>query len=621
MAYAKKTSKANEAFQKLKNDLAAGTAGNAYIFYGEETYLREYYLKELRKKLVPAGFEEFNYHTLEGKDLTVQTLAETAEAMPMMAERTLIVVSDFDLFKLNEEQREKLIAFLEDVPPYCCVVFLYDTVEYKPNRTMKKLYKAVTDHVEAVEFRPADNSDLVVWIARRFKALGKEIDRQTAEYLIFTCGGLMTGLVPEIAKIGAYAKGRAITQKDIDAVADPVLSAEVFRLSDAVLQGNYDGAARILGDLLKMQTEPIMILAALGSQLRRIYTARMAIDSGKDKYWLMELWEMKSDYPAKLLLSAAKKTTAALFKNEEEYRKFCDRHAKADVKQKELKGYTGKAYIGMDAGSTTVKGVVLNDDGELLYSKYLPSKGNPVEIMKQFLDEVYEINPEINVVSSAVTGYGEDIVKNAFAVDYGIVETIAHFTAAKYFMPDVEFIIDIGGQDIKCFKIHNGAIDNIFLNEACSSGCGSFLQTFANALGYEIADFAKLGLFAKRPVDLGSRCTVFMNSSVKQAQKDGATIEDISAGLSLSVVKNALYKVIRASSPDELGKRVVVQGGTFLNDAVLRAFEQEMGVEVVRPNIAGLMGAYGAALYAKKKSKGVGKSTITDKKGLDEFVP
>lgn len=309
-----------------------------------------------------------------------------------------------------------------------------------------------------------------------------------------------------------------------------------------------------------------------------------------------------------------------LFKNEEEYREFCDRHAKADVKQKELKGYTGKAYIGMDAGSTTVKGVVLNDDGELLYSKYLPSKGNPVEIMKQFLDEVYEINPEINVVSSAVTGYGEDIVKNAFAVDYGIVETIAHFTAAKYFMPDVEFIIDIGGQDIKCFKIHNGAIDNIFLNEACSSGCGSFLQTFANALGYEIADFAKLGLFAKRPVDLGSRCTVFMNSSVKQAQKDGATIEDISAGLSLSVVKNALYKVIRASSPDELGKRVVVQGGTFLNDAVLRAFEQEMGVEVVRPNIAGLMGAYGAALYAKKKSKGVGKSTITDKKGLDEFV-
>lgn len=309
-----------------------------------------------------------------------------------------------------------------------------------------------------------------------------------------------------------------------------------------------------------------------------------------------------------------------LFKDEEDYKKFSDRHAKATVLQKELKGYKGKAYVGMDAGSTTVKGVVLNDDGELLYSKYLPSKGNPVEIIKGFLEEVYTINPEINIVSSAVTGYGEEIIKNAFDVDYGIVETIAHFTAAKYFMPDVEFIIDIGGQDIKCFKIHNGAIDNIFLNEACSSGCGSFLQTFANALGYEIADFAKLGLFAKRPVDLGSRCTVFMNSSVKQAQKDGATIEDISAGLSLSVVKNALYKVIRASSPDELGKRVVVQGGTFLNDAVLRAFEQEMGVEVVRPNIAGLMGAYGAALYSKNKSKGNGKSKLANKETLKNFV-
>ena len=309
-----------------------------------------------------------------------------------------------------------------------------------------------------------------------------------------------------------------------------------------------------------------------------------------------------------------------LFETEADYKEFCARHDKATVQQKDLSSYKGKAFIGLDAGSTTVKGVVLNDSGELLYSKYLPSKGNPVEIIKAFLEEIYSINPDINVVSSAVTGYGEDIIKNAFNVDYGIVETIAHFTAAKYFMPDVEFIIDIGGQDIKCFKIHNGAIDNIFLNEACSSGCGSFLQTFANALGYNIEEFSKLGLFAKRPVDLGSRCTVFMNSSVKQAQKDGATIEDISAGLSLSVVKNALYKVIRASSPDELGKRIVVQGGTFLNDAVLRAFELEMGVEVVRPNIAGLMGAYGAALYSMKKSKSEGKSGILGSDELKSFV-
>ena len=237
MAYTKKTAKTNEAFQKLKADLSAGTPGCAYIFYGEESYLREYYLGELRKKLVPAGFEEFNYHRLEGKDLTVQALGEMAEAMPMMSERTLIVVTDWDLYKLGEEQREKLIAFLDDIPPYCCVVFVYDTVEYKPNRTLKKLAKAIGDHVQAVEFRAAENSDLIAWIARRFRALGKDIDRQTAEYLIFTCGGLMTGLVPEITKIGTYAKGKTITQKDIDAVADPVLSAEVFRLSDAVVQG------------------------------------------------------------------------------------------------------------------------------------------------------------------------------------------------------------------------------------------------------------------------------------------------------------------------------------------------------------------------------------------------
>ena len=310
MATAKKTTKSSEAFDKFKADLKEGTLGCAYIFHGEESYLREYYLEEVRKQLIPAGFEEFNYHKMEGKDLSVQDLAEMAEAMPMMAERTLLVVTDLDLFKLNEDQRERLIAFLEDIPPYCCVVFAYDTVDYKPNKTYKKLVKALTDHVETVEFKAQDSSHLAAWIARRFKAQGKEIDRQTAEYLIFTCGGLMTGLIPEIQKIAAYAKGKAITQKDIDDVADPVLSAEVFKLSDAVLQGNYDRAASILGDLLKMQTEPIMILSALGSQLRRIHTARIAIDSGKDKYWLMELWDMKSDYPAKLLMTAAKRTTA-----------------------------------------------------------------------------------------------------------------------------------------------------------------------------------------------------------------------------------------------------------------------------------------------------------------------
>ena len=308
-----------------------------------------------------------------------------------------------------------------------------------------------------------------------------------------------------------------------------------------------------------------------------------------------------------------------LFKDKKEYEEFVSRHSRANVKGKSMQDYKGDAYIGIDAGSTTVKGVVLSDNKELLFSKYLSNSGNPVPIIKEFLEEVYSIAPKINIKGSAVTGYGEEIIRNAFCVDYGIVETVAHFTAAKEFMPDVEFIIDIGGQDIKCFKIHNGAIDNIFLNEACSSGCGSFLQTFANALGYSIEEFANKGLFAKHPVDLGSRCTVFMNSSVKQAQKDGATIEDISAGLSLSVVKNALYKVIRTSGPDELGKKIVVQGGTFLNNAVLRAFEMEMGTPVVRPVISGLMGAYGAALYSMTKSKD--KSTILDLQKLKEFKP
>ncbi|MBQ8540244.1 MAG: 2-hydroxyacyl-CoA dehydratase [Clostridia bacterium] len=310
-------------------------------------------------------------------------------------------------------------------------------------------------------------------------------------------------------------------------------------------------------------------------------------------------------------------TLTPLFTSREEYDAFIERHQKATVNQKTLDDATGKVFLGIDAGSTTVKTVIINEEEEILYSTYSSNSGNPVPVIKSILTDIYTKKPDIQIASCAVTGYGEDIVKNAFGIDFGIVETVAHFTAAKKFMPDVEFIIDIGGQDMKCFKIKNGAIDNIYLNEACSSGCGSFLQTFANALGYDIEDFSKKGLFAKKPVDLGSRCTVFMNSSVKQAQKDGATVEDISAGLSMSVVKNAIYKVIRPSSKDALGKRIVVQGGTFLNDAVLRAFEQEMGVEVIRPSISALMGAYGAALYAKKKCKN--PSTLITQEKLKAF--
>ncbi|MBE6114324.1 MAG: 2-hydroxyglutaryl-CoA dehydratase [Erysipelotrichaceae bacterium] len=305
-----------------------------------------------------------------------------------------------------------------------------------------------------------------------------------------------------------------------------------------------------------------------------------------------------------------------LFESEEEYQVFVERHRKSSIKVTNEEKL-GEVALGIDVGSTTIKFVLINTNKEIVYSSYQTNQGNSIDPVKRELEKIYEQDPNVHIISACVTGYGEEMIKHAFMVDYGVVETMAHLKAAKEFMYDVDFIIDIGGQDMKCFKIRQGSIDNLFLNEACSSGCGSFLQTFANALNYDIAEFSKLGLFAKHPVNLGSRCTVFMNSSVKQAQKDGASIADISAGLSMSVVKNALYKVIRATDPKDLGKHVVVQGGTFYNDAVLRAFEKELGIEVVRPNIAGLMGAYGCALYALEQRKE--KSTVLTLEQLQNF--
>lgn len=293
-----------------------------------------------------------------------------------------------------------------------------------------------------------------------------------------------------------------------------------------------------------------------------------------------------------------------LFESREEYDAFLLRHNANNVIKENITVYTGKAYLGIDCGSTTTKLVLIGEKNQILYSHYTSNKGNPVEVIRTQLQKIYEmIKDRVQICASAVTGYGEALIQNAFGVDFGLVETVAHFKAARYFNPNVDFIIDIGGQDIKCFKIRNNCIDNIFLNEACSSGCGSFIETFARSMSYSIEEFCKLGLFAKYPIDLGSRCTVFMNSSVKQAQKDGADIDCISAGLSVSVVKNALYKVIRAHSPDDLGQNIVVQGGTFLNDAILRSFELEIGRQVTRPAISGLMGAYGAALHAKENCK------------------
>ena len=311
-------------------------------------------------------------------------------------------------------------------------------------------------------------------------------------------------------------------------------------------------------------------------------------------------------------------TMPALFETHKEYEEFTARHNASAPPALDINTYRGDAYLGIDAGSTTTKMALVAPDGGLLYTYYHSNKGNPVSIVLDQLKQIYSLCAgRITIKGSAVTGYGEDLIKNAFSCDTGLVETVAHYKAAAHFNPDVDFIIDIGGQDMKCFKIRGGAVDSIMLNEACSSGCGSFIETFAKALGYSIDEFAKMGLFALNPVNLGSRCTVFMNSSVKQAQKDGASVEEISAGLSISIVKNAVYKVIRAASADDLGKNIVVQGGTFYNDAVLRAFENELGRQVTRPVIAGIMGAFGAALAAR--DLGLEKSSMLGEKELENF--
>ena len=311
-------------------------------------------------------------------------------------------------------------------------------------------------------------------------------------------------------------------------------------------------------------------------------------------------------------------TMPPLFVEQEDYDTFLVRHNANRPPEVNAKTYEGSAYLGIDAGSTTTKIVLIEPHGGILYTYYHSNQGNPVAIVLEQLREIYRLcGDRIQIKGAAVTGYGEELIKNAFSCDLGLVETVAHYNAAAHFNPDVDFIIDIGGQDMKCFKIRNGAVDSIMLNEACSSGCGSFIETFARALGHEISEFAKMGLFAPHPVNLGSRCTVFMNSSVKQAQKDGASVEEISAGLSISIVKNAVYKVIRAASADDLGKNIVVQGGTFLNDAVLRAFEQELGRNVTRPTISGLMGAFGAALAAR--NTGLERSSLLGVEQLDAF--
>ena len=317
---------------------------------------------------------------------------------------------------------------------------------------------------------------------------------------------------------------------------------------------------------------------------------------------------------------ASEDTLDPLFADENDRNEFRHRHYINKVRKNDIKGYVGNVYLGLDVGSTTTKAVLIDDNDSLLYSFYDSNEGNPLDVVVKIVKDIYDfIPPNVKLVRSGVTGYGEALIKAALKVDMSEVETMAHYKAATYFKEDVSFILDIGGQDMKAIKIKDGIIQDILLNEACSSGCGSFIETFAKSLGYEVSDFAKLALESKAPIDLGSRCTVFMNSKVKQAQKEGAKVEDISAGLSYSVIKNALYKVIKLRSKEELGDSILVQGGTFYNEAVLRAFEKEAGVNAIRPDIAGLMGAFGIARLARESYQGE-PTTLLTKDELENFT-
>ena len=298
--------KKNAGYDRLRRAIKDASPARAYLFYGEESYLRQTYVQQLQSLLIPKGSEDFNLHRLSGGRLTAQDVADAVETMPMMAQNTLVTVTDWEIFKLDEAQRGQLIDLLEDLPEYCTVVFIYDTVAYKPDKKMKKLTAAIDKNVEVVEFEGQSRDALVRWLQKRFRALDHDIDLTTADYMLFYCGTMMDNLISEVSKVAAYAKAPQITTADIDAVAEPILDARIFDMTNHISKGEYDKAAAVLADLLRMQTEPIVILGAIGKELRRLYTARMAIDNGKDRFWLMELWQMRSDYPAKLLLQAAR---------------------------------------------------------------------------------------------------------------------------------------------------------------------------------------------------------------------------------------------------------------------------------------------------------------------------
>ena len=367
-------------------------------------------------------------------------------------------------------------------------------------------------------------------------------------------------------------------------------------------------------DVLKLQGEQIIVpdnshlFAAIGAAF------------SADKEDIMTFGKLMQNLQGKKIVDMEIARLKPLFKDEKDYEEFSERHSLATVLRRDLDTYIGDAYLGIDAGSTTTKIALISDRGELLYSYYKSNEGNTVKVIKNALEDLFGKIPKgVNIKYSCATGYGEGISKAAFKVDLGEVETVAHYKAAAFFEPQVDFILDIGGQDMKCIQIKDGVIDNVILNEACSAGCGSFIETFAKSLNMETVDFAKIALFAENPIDLGSRCTVFMNSRVKQAQKEGASVSDISAGLAYSVIKNALQKVIKITDPKAMGKRLVVQGGTFYNQAVLRSFEIISEREAIRPDIAGIMGAFGAAVIAMERYEEGVESTLISLEEIEKL--
>ena len=440
-------------------------------------------------------------------------------------------------------------------------------------------------------------------------------------------------LYPIAARCGVFAK-TDIQPLINDGATKPDLSASIFQ---AVVNQTISGLAcgKPIRGHVAFLGGPLHFLSELRESFLRtlrldeehtlipqhslVFAACVSALNAKEDNSI-SLTEMKDRLRNSIKLDFEVERMEPLFASQEEYDAFAKRQSSYKVKTGDLATYKGNCYLGIDAGSTTTKTALVGEDGTLLYSFYSSNNGNPLKTTIRSIKEIYELLPEdAKIAYSCSTGYGEALIKAALILDEGEVETVSHYYAAAFFDPEVDCILDIGGQDMKCIKIRNKTVDSVQLNEACSSGCGSFIETFAKSLNYTVQDFAKAAVFAQHPIDLGTRCTVFMNSKVKQAQKEGAEVSDISAGLAYSVIKNALYKVIKVSDASELGRHIVVQGGTFYNDAVLRSFEKIAGCEAIRPDIAGIMGAFGAALIARERHQEGAETTMLSIDKINEL--